>query len=62
MAMANQPLDKSDVERCPRCKGKGEVPTEDGEEGTIKSCPDCDGTGEAEEVMDDATRYAMGAM
>lgn len=52
-----------EVEKCPRCRGKGHVPLDDGEEGTaVKSCPDCDGTGEAEEPMDDATRYALGAM
>lgn len=49
-------------DKCPRCKGAGHVATEDGEEGFIKSCPECDGTGEAEEPMDDATRYALGAM
>lgn len=31
--------------KCPRCKGRGLVP---GDEGEIMSCPDCDGTGEAE--------------
>jgi DnaJ-class molecular chaperone len=54
---------RTDTDVCPRCKGKGHVPTEAGEEGDVKSCPDCDGTGEAEEPMDDATRYALlGAM
>jgi len=31
---------------CPRCKGKGLVPAEEGMEGEIMSCPDCEGTGE----------------
>lgn len=36
--------------KCPRCRGKGHVPTEHGEEGDVKNCPDCDGTGEPEDT------------
>lgn len=58
--MSQGQSDKPDA--CPRCKGKGHCPVEDGMEGDVMNCPDCDGTGEAEETMDDAERYAMGAM